>query len=96
MAIEKILRDIKKLENDLVGLNTRVEELYGSPLPELLDVADDIKGMMERINGKLHKGFSDIKSDRKTFDELIRKILSTPELVSLEEIKLYHSLKRRF
>lgn len=96
MAIEEILKDIKRLETDLVGLNTRVEELYGSPLPELLEVADEIKGMMEVINGKLHKGFSDIKSDRKTFDELIKKILSSPELVSIEEIKLYHSLKKMF
>jgi len=94
MAIEEILKDIRKLETDLVGLNNRVEELYGSPLPELLEVADDIKDMMEIINGKLHKSFSEIKNNRKTLDELIMKILSSPELVSLEEIKLYHSLKR--
>lgn len=93
MEVGEILEEISKIDDNLKSLNRKIELFYNETPKNLLEMSDDIQKLFRKIEDDFSKGSNVVKNNKKTYDEIDNKILLSPELVTIAEMRLYHKLK---
>ncbi len=93
MGVEEILDEIVKVDNSIRDLNKKIEIFYKETPNNLLEMSEDVQVLLKKIEDNFTKGTIKVKDNRKTYEEISNKILLSPELVTIAEMRIYHRLK---